>query len=175
MSCNIYEDPDLMMKVRYSKGARAKREDRVETVVEIYESSDASPDRRVGPIRQDGGAPTESRGQDLQRNNYRIAALILGLLCLMLLGGIGVLLNLYLMVLSKLESIFAQNKNLTEIQRSNENQTQVTDWHWFRKQCFYASTEKKNWTESRKDCQRRGADLVVINNYDKHELETRRT
>ncbi|XP_046901511.1 C-type lectin domain family 4 member M-like isoform X3 [Hypomesus transpacificus] len=37
------------------------------------------------------------------------------------------------------------------------------DWLKFGCSCFYVSTEKKNWAESRKDCRDRGADLVIIN------------
>ncbi|XP_037829777.1 natural killer cells antigen CD94-like isoform X2 [Kryptolebias marmoratus] len=174
MSSNIYKHPELMTKVRYSRGVIANRRWTVKK--EIYRGSDTSTDLYVDPFQQDGGAQTE-RVQDLQRNDYRIVALILGLLCVMLLGGISVLLSLYLMGPSKLEFNSSQIISPTGIQRANENQTlgKSEGWHWFRKQCFYASTEKKNWTESRKDCQRRGADLVVISSKDKQFLETKRT
>ncbi|XP_058240772.1 C-type lectin domain family 4 member E-like [Hemibagrus wyckioides] len=36
-------------------------------------------------------------------------------------------------------------------------------WMLFQTSLYYISTEKKNWTESRKDCRDRGADLVIIN------------
>ncbi|XP_047672620.1 C-type lectin domain family 4 member C-like [Tachysurus fulvidraco] len=42
-------------------------------------------------------------------------------------------------------------------------QIQHTGWTSFQSKLYYISTEKKNWTESREDCIKRGADLVIIN------------
>ncbi|XP_015251319.1 PREDICTED: CD209 antigen-like protein D [Cyprinodon variegatus] len=48
---------------------------------------------------------------------------------------------------------------------------QTEDWQEIRtSRLFYTSTEKKNWTESRKDCQRRGGDLVIINIKEKQDI-----
>ena len=36
-------------------------------------------------------------------------------------------------------------------------------WRRFGCSCYYKSTEKKTWSQSRRLCQERGADLVIIN------------
>uniref|UniRef100_A0A667ZLG2 C-type lectin domain-containing protein n=1 Tax=Myripristis murdjan TaxID=586833 RepID=A0A667ZLG2_9TELE len=36
-------------------------------------------------------------------------------------------------------------------------------WTYFSGSCYFMSSERKNWFESRQDCLRRGADLVIIN------------
>uniref|UniRef100_A0A668A7B0 C-type lectin domain-containing protein n=1 Tax=Myripristis murdjan TaxID=586833 RepID=A0A668A7B0_9TELE len=36
-------------------------------------------------------------------------------------------------------------------------------WTKFNSSCYFISSESKNWNESRQDCLRRGADLVIIN------------
>ncbi|KAM4724963.1 C-type lectin domain family 2 member B-like [Anableps anableps] len=103
MSCNIYEDPDETMKLSYSKEVRGKGQERVENVVDIYESIETLTCHRVNPTR-----------------------------------------------------------------RAREWQEFLRLSHF-----YYASTEKKNWTESREDCKRRGGDLVILNERKKQEMITR--
>uniref|UniRef100_A0A8C7HL05 CD209 antigen-like protein E n=1 Tax=Oncorhynchus kisutch TaxID=8019 RepID=A0A8C7HL05_ONCKI len=43
-------------------------------------------------------------------------------------------------------------------------------WKKLGSSCYYVSTEKKSWEESRQDCRNRGADLVVINSQEKQTL-----
>ncbi|KAF5897168.1 C-type lectin domain family 4 member E-like isoform X1, partial [Clarias magur] len=40
----------------------------------------------------------------------------------------------------------------------------------FSSSLYFMSNERKSWTESREDCIRRGADLVIINNKEEQEF-----
>lgn len=35
-------------------------------------------------------------------------------------------------------------------------------WLTFTSRCYYVSSQRRSWDDSRQDCQQRGADLVVI-------------
>ncbi|XP_049457417.1 natural killer cells antigen CD94-like isoform X2 [Epinephelus fuscoguttatus] len=178
MSFNIYEDPNLNMNVRYCKGARDDGGDKVERLVDIYESVDA--DHPV--CTRDEGAHTQKHLAAVQRNPLRTAAQVLGLLCLLLVAAVIVLTTLYISITlekdhlqSNYEEVQSSYNNLSKsfchIQ-GTESQTQgnITEWERFRCSCYYKSTERKTWTESRRDCQERGADLVILNNKEEHEF-----
>ncbi|XP_038580067.1 CD209 antigen-like protein D isoform X8 [Micropterus salmoides] len=142
MSSNIYEDPNLTMNVRYCKGEREDRGQRVERLVDIYEA--------------------------VQRNPFRAVALVLGLLCLLLVVGVTILSRLYISTVLE-NNQDASNKTRYENryclveEKKTQTQRNSTVWTRFRCSCYYKSTEMKNWTASRTDCQKRGADLVIIN------------
>lgn len=44
-----------------------------------------------------------------------------------------------------------------------DKEDQCPLWVSFGPSCYYISSEAKTWEESRKDCQRRNSDLVIIN------------
>ncbi|XP_064175897.1 CD209 antigen-like [Anguilla rostrata] len=45
-------------------------------------------------------------------------------------------------------------------------------WEQFSSKCYYFSNEKKNWFDSRSDCIKRGADLVIIESEDEQRFIT---
>ncbi|XP_039677183.1 CD209 antigen-like protein A [Perca fluviatilis] len=174
MSSNIYEDPNLSMNVKYSKGAREDRGERVERVIDIYESVDTSTNRCVPTQR--GGPHTQNHPPAVQRNPFRAAALVLGLLCLLLVAGVTVLAN-------QCDQLQTSNKELQtsykKLQTSYNNLSnsfcqeatkQTHGWTRYQCSCYYKSIKMKNWTESRKDCQNRGADLVIIKSKEENDF-----
>ncbi|CAI5692053.1 unnamed protein product [Oreochromis niloticus] len=43
-------------------------------------------------------------------------------------------------------------------------------WRRFGSSCYFKSTERKTWSDSRRDCQDKGADLVMINSKEEQEF-----
>ncbi|XP_058644801.1 natural killer cells antigen CD94-like [Onychostoma macrolepis] len=60
--------------------------------------------------------------------------------------------------------------------RTPQNTDQCSDnlkWITYKRSSYYISSEWKNWTDSRRDCLERGADLIIINNKEEQVLEVR--
>ncbi|XP_071385758.1 uncharacterized protein [Centroberyx affinis] len=192
MSTDIYARPDFTKKVRYNRGDQEERGEREERMVEIYESADTLRDQQP-----EGGSHTQTYLPAVQRsrNPFRAAAVSLGLLGLLLGTGIIVLSIYYISVIVDRRNLLTSHHNLTQernqlltshhnlTQERNQLQTEVNQlkskiegkwcpegWEIFGGRCYYKSTEKKTWTESRKDCQKTGSDLVVINSREEQEF-----
>ncbi|XP_042340448.1 asialoglycoprotein receptor 2-like [Plectropomus leopardus] len=62
-------------------------------------------------------------------------------------------------------------ERLGETSRCASTQQCPTDWTEINSRCYFLSTERKTWEDSRKYCQSTDADLVVINNEQEQEVE----
>ncbi|KAG1970849.1 CD209 antigen-like protein C [Pimephales promelas] len=87
-------------------------------------------------------------------------------------------------ILTKYEQTLNHSKNLTEereqinnkideIQHVLYEQDQRAEnfkWIYYNFSFYYISSETKTWIDSRRDCQQRGADLVIINSKEEQEF-----
>ncbi|XP_057177782.1 C-type lectin domain family 4 member M-like isoform X2 [Triplophysa rosa] len=59
----------------------------------------------------------------------------------------------------------------TDSNTNRQQPLQCSDgWIYYEFSLYFISSEKKNWTESRRYCRVRGADLIIINNKEEQEF-----
>ncbi|XP_041944586.1 CD209 antigen-like protein E [Alosa sapidissima] len=114
---------------------------------------------------------------------YRVVTGTLGMLCVLLLTVVIVLSVERLHLNSTCSNCPSERDllqtNLKTLQKENtEVKSQISDlerhmqdgWIFFASSFYYLSTEVRSWDVARKDCQNRGADLVIINNRDEQDF-----
>ncbi|XP_067334033.1 C-type lectin domain family 6 member A-like [Channa argus] len=186
----IYAKPDFS-KVRYNRKVEEDGGEWEEREVDIYENADVIRDDGTDIQSQEEGRHTLNR-PPVQNKSFRSAALCLAVLCLLLMVGIITLSTQLTLEKNYLE------KNLNNLTKSyNELQDKMSDtsftnsqlqdeikqltdkiqgkicpegWKRFGCSCYFKSSEKKSWSESRKDCENRESDLVIINSKEEQKM-----
>nr|XP_043908158.1 natural killer cells antigen CD94-like [Solea senegalensis] len=152
---SIYEDPDATLaNMRYIKGVGEDGGERVERIIDIYES--------VGDQDQ----------AQKPRDTFRMDALIVGVLCVLLVVGIIIMSKLYVQLFQEKEKL---GDSFSQLQAEHAALSRdychtAAGWRRFRCSCYYKSTEEKNWQQSRDDCVTRDAHLVMIDGREEQEF-----
>ncbi|XP_067289227.1 CD209 antigen-like protein E [Pseudorasbora parva] len=157
------------------KGLMMDSEDRIEKTVDIYISAEAVRDMKREKNTEDFNTETmktktpQHTGSDCVRDrSSRAAAVCLGLLCVLLLTAVIVL---CVMFTQERQQLISKNKNLTnERDQLISSQTICDGWTYYQSSFYYISNETKNWTESRRYCTARRADLIIINNKEEQDF-----
>ncbi|XP_018967328.1 CD209 antigen-like protein E [Cyprinus carpio] len=152
----------------------------------IYNNVD--PVRRLDLKITEKQQPLQHTGSvSVMNRKHRAAEVCLCLLCVLLLTAVIVLCvcftserKQFLTQISNLteerEKIMEYNNNFTNervqimndqsrLQRwlyAQDQQGEPFKWIYYNSSFYYISSENKSWSDSSKDCQKRGADLVII-------------
>ncbi|XP_047460701.1 CD209 antigen-like protein E isoform X3 [Mugil cephalus] len=197
MSSDIDARPDVSKKARYTRKVEEDGGEWEEREVVIYQSVDDIRHDPNGFQAQEGGTQSEKH-PPVQKGPFRGATLLLSVLCLLLFAGIIALIIKHISVTLEKDQlknkVSANNSQLqdevkrlnteTHVLKTNNSQLQnevkklkviegklcPEGWKRFGCSCYFKSTQRKSWFESRTDCQSKGADLVTINNKEEQEF-----
>uniref|UniRef100_A0A8C1H8Y2 Zmp:0000001103 n=1 Tax=Cyprinus carpio carpio TaxID=630221 RepID=A0A8C1H8Y2_CYPCA len=72
------------------------------------------------------------------------------------------------------DGLSTKNDNLTKQTQQNiiHQYFNVNGWSYYNLSLYFISSEWKSWTESRRYCKERGADLIIINNREEQKFVT---
>ncbi|XP_026100909.1 C-type lectin domain family 4 member M-like isoform X2 [Carassius auratus] len=140
--------------------------------------------------------PQLTGSDSVRKRSSRAAVVCLVLLCVLLLTAVIVL---CVTLTQERQQLISKNENLTDereqLTLKNTNLTNereqlilkitnltnereqlrrelqfIVNWTCYQSSFYYMSKEKKNWTESRRYCTERGADLIIINNKEEQDF-----
>ncbi|NP_001134518.1 CD209 antigen-like protein D [Salmo salar] len=107
---------------------------------------------------------TETHLSDGRTRLYKLAAVCFGMMCIL-----QVILNI------SLKLAFCTGRVVEERDMAVPTRTVLgcaEGWSLSGSSCYFLSTERKIWEESRQDCLERGADLVVVNSRNEQKFLT---
>uniref|UniRef100_A0A671L5E1 C-type lectin domain-containing protein n=1 Tax=Sinocyclocheilus anshuiensis TaxID=1608454 RepID=A0A671L5E1_9TELE len=122
-----------------------------------------------------------SSGSDSMKiRNCRAAVVCLVPMCVLLLTAVIVLcVHIYTKSTYYTEKTNQLLTKLTEERNELINQLfilgKADEWIYYQFSFYYMSNVTKNWTESRRDCLNRGADLIIINNREEQNFVMKNT
>ncbi|XP_039907932.1 CD209 antigen-like protein E isoform X3 [Simochromis diagramma] len=178
MSTEIQSVEDF--RVKYSRGSQEDGGVREQSEVEVLDDGEQHPD--VG--LQEADEHFQKNVPASTRSWLRVFEVNLGVLYLLMLAAIT---TRYILVTLDKEQLQNRNNELSNnfsllANHSSQLQEEVKQlkekmeekcpdrWTRFGSSCYFKSTEAKHWQESRRACQDKGADLVMINSREEQEF-----
>ncbi|XP_067332601.1 hepatic lectin-like isoform X1 [Channa argus] len=168
MSSDIYTKPDFSKKVRCNRKVEEDGGEWEEREVDIYENTyDIRADGSDIQSQEEG--PQTQNHPPVHRKSFRGAALCLAVLCLLMAAGIIVLSTYHVIVTSEKKQLEKKLNNLNNTCDKLCSQ----EWTRFGSSCYFKSSEKKTWSNSQTDCEKRESNLVIINSKEEQDFVTK--
>ncbi|XP_064859742.1 C-type lectin domain family 4 member E-like isoform X2 [Oncorhynchus nerka] len=156
MSEAIYAEPDMTKKVKFDRGEMKER------IVDIYVSVDTLRDGETSTKREEtedtapNNGPGDQHSDRIVSNNSSVER--------------DQLQNSYNTITKERDQLQTSANNLTKERDQLQTERDVLSgwlnncsWQKFESSWYFLSTETRTWEESRQDCLKRGADLVITN------------
>ncbi|KAG7313931.1 hypothetical protein KOW79_022427 [Hemibagrus wyckioides] len=147
--------------------------ERVEMVVDIYDSVDAVKDYKPNAETEAldvKSLEAEPTGETAWCRHYRLTAVCVVMLCVLLLTAITVLWIKYNNLNKERDQLQLERDQYHQELSNLHSVLSNLGWRFFSTSIYNISTEKKNWNKSRQDCRNKGADLVIINSREEQEF-----
>nr|XP_055063092.1 CD209 antigen-like protein C [Misgurnus anguillicaudatus] len=172
--------------------------ERMEMMVDIYECADSVRDHDFRTETNTHQQLQYTGSENVRMRSYRSVSVCLVLLCVLLLTAVIVLcvlintnnqqfniknkniteerdqlLTKYTNITKERDQLLNKNLNLTEERDELLAKYMVvfTDgWKEYQSSLYFISSKWKSWTESRRYCRDRGADLIIINNKEEQDF-----
>ncbi|XP_056593282.1 CD209 antigen-like protein C [Triplophysa dalaica] len=166
------------------------RKDRVEMIVDVCESIDSVREHNIS-THKNAHQPLEHTGSECVRNRSHRSVLVCSVvLCVLLLTAVIVL---CVLIYTYNHQFHINNKNIkeerdqlltnnTNLIKQNSKLTQENNrmleclkdgWIYCQSSMYFILSERKNWSEIRRLCRERGADLIIINNKEEQDFLVR--
>ncbi|XP_038580076.1 NKG2-A/NKG2-B type II integral membrane protein-like [Micropterus salmoides] len=157
MSARILAAPDSSLNVRYTGRVQDNRGAGEENQLEISEDEKHHADPGSQKAR-----PQTPKNR-VRRRCFTAATL--GVMYLLILAGVFIRYISVTLEKDQLQTRYDKlYNNYSELQGQISGKCCPEGWKRFGFSCYFKSNEEKTWYNSRRDCQSRGADLVIINN-----------
>ncbi|XP_055765145.1 C-type lectin domain family 4 member E-like [Salvelinus fontinalis] len=148
MSEAIYAEPDMTKKVKFNRGEMKER------IVDIYVSADTLRDGETSTKREETADTAPNNGPGDQHSDSNVSKNS---------SAERDQLKTSYNNLTKERDQLQTERDFVIGWLTNSKQTCPEAWQKFESSWYFLSTETKTWNESREDCLKRGADLVIIN------------
>ncbi|XP_061598123.1 C-type lectin 9a-like [Cololabis saira] len=150
MATEIQTSPDL--RVKFSRGVHKYGRDQDQCEIETLneENQHSDPDLQQTEKNNQKNLPT------VKRNSFRVFKVFLGVFYLLVLVGFIIR---YLLVTLEVNQL-----------KTKLNRECSEGWRRFGSSFYRKFTESKTWTESRRECEKRGADLVIISSKEEQDF-----
>ncbi|XP_061598132.1 C-type lectin domain family 4 member A-like isoform X2 [Cololabis saira] len=163
MSTEIQTAPDL--RVKFSRGVHRYGRDQDQCEIETLDEGNQHSDQDLQRTEKNNKKNLPA----VKRNCFRVFNVFLGVFYLLVLVGFIIRSILLTLEVNQLKTKLIQLNNYNQL-LNNVSGECPEGWRRFGSSFYKKFTESKTWSESRRECEKRGADLVIISSKEEQDF-----